>query len=912
MLLTMTILLVTELYGQTSHKSGFYNVDSVYFTVNWVAGANQQLMVSWNRFSDDSYQPYSGGMWLKKRIEPNTWEDVIYARNPCNYPFNDTLKGGDRDKVNIVRVLTFDTVQQKVIKDSVYVIGLGPKPHLYHTFFITVDSSEFADMMNRYDEDIRIRAYLTLFAPSGKLEANQPVQFYIAAGSSACIANKGFTVKGEDGSPIFGKKNIKTSVFTGNENILIDEKKIKLRSGNGGQFMSYGIHETVQRILDYPSLALGGVKNNVGIIYINGSFWSLTFPQRKSDDERDLAAKWNTHKDSIDVGSPIPFNIYVDTFYAGCKTFTFPLDSLRNNDFPQVSLRQMSDVFASFKKGNKTFAEKFAQDLKKVNVHPTSNARLSGDTTITVCGTFIVLDFSYDSLSETFYNMLGFDTVQFFPDGFFEMDKVVMVHNPDGQMKIITALDEGVAARVQPIVQRLNEMLFDSTDHYDELASLIDLDNVLRYLVAINYFGIHDAISNNTVFTLSNKTKLSVAGTDFDDAQVYNYYTDNWLTKILNDPSSSYGQGFFPQVVRMILRSPKAQERLILLYEDMLNTVFKSDRTVPIVETMRNLIMPEYPYNFQAWGGSPNGGTMTEIVDSMFSQTKRFVSVRNDIALQILTNQFRPTDSLVVSNDAHMVHIVFDSIVANIAEVVVNNDTLLHIQSNSSGKFLVKPAITIEIRSINGFEIKVKEFPDSGSVFKLHPDSVTTLTLVIRSLILPVELVTFGCALDSEQVVLSWSTASELNNSGFVVERSSDGSGFDSIGYVVGAGSSSHMLEYSFTDIAELHGDVYYRIKQVDNNGYYVYSDVCMVKIKDIPTNVPEIVIYPNPGEGTFHVKNTTSVQKITVYDAMTRLVYENDAVFTEIPLVILSKGTYVVLFTMKNGEQITKKVALF
>lgn len=914
-------LITNTAKAQTNYKSGFYpTLDSMYFTVNWATGPNQQIWVSVNRFSDDGYQPYTGGMWLKKRpAEINTWENILYARNPCYYQFDPLLPSGDRDKLNIIRVVLYDTVQQKMIKDSVYAVGLGPKPHLYHAFFITVDSFEFADMMNRYDEDIRIRAWLTIFSPSGKLEVSQPVEFYIAAGSSACIANKGFTVKGEDASPIFGKKNIKTSVFTGNENILIDEKKIKLRSGNGGQLNAFGVHETIQRILDYQNLPIGGVKNNIGIIYINGSYWSVTFPQRKADDERDLAAKWNTHKDSVSVGAPIPFNIYLDTLYAGCKTVTFPLDSLATSPLPQITLRQMSDAFTTFKKGDRTLAQKFAGDLKKVTTNQAMNARLSGDTTITFCGTWVHLDFSYDSVSTSFYNILGFDTVQFFPEEFLSLDKIVIVHNPDGQKKLITVLDAGTVVSMQPALQYLNDLLFnytmlaDSTDHYDELANWIDMDNSLRHFVEINDFTRHDALSNNEVFTTSNKTKLGLTGTDFDDAQLWNLNGNNWITKILVDTHSSY-DGFLPSVTQMILRWPKTQERLILLYQGMLNTVFNPLRTVPIVDTMKSIIIPEYPYHYQAWGGSPNGGSDPTIVGALYDQFHSFMEQRNDVALQILTNQFQQQDSLVVSNDAHMVKIVFDSIPVNSAEVIISRDTLLHFKSNWSGKFLRKPAITFEVRSLSGFEIKVKEFIDSGSIFKINPDSTVTVTLVLRPHILPVELVSFGCSVDSlHNTRLDWSTASEINNTGFTVERSLDGIQFDSIAFVPGAGTSNQFRNYSFEDNTTLGGDVYYRIKQVDADGSYTYSDICMLSMPELITNIPEeVIVYPNPTNGIIYVKNTASIQKISVYDVLSRLVYENDSVFTEIPLGILPKGTYAIMFTLKNGEQITKKVTLF
>ncbi|MCY7410821.1 MAG: T9SS type A sorting domain-containing protein [Chitinophagales bacterium] len=110
---------------------------------------------------------------------------------------------------------------------------------------------------------------------------------------------------------------------------------------------------------------------------------------------------------------------------------------------------------------------------------------------------------------------------------------------------------------------------------------------------------------------------------------------------------------------------------------------------------------------------------------------------------------------------------------------------------------------------------------------------------------LPIELVYFSAACSKQTVELDWSTASELNNDYYVLERSSDNLHFASIGTVDAAGNSSSAKNYSFIDQNPLMGGAYYRLKQVDFNGSSTFS-----KVQSVSCNSElGIFIYPNPSE---------------------------------------------------------------
>ncbi|MEP7171349.1 MAG: hypothetical protein ABI855_18415, partial [Bacteroidota bacterium] len=125
---------------------------------------------------------------------------------------------------------------------------------------------------------------------------------------------------------------------------------------------------------------------------------------------------------------------------------------------------------------------------------------------------------------------------------------------------------------------------------------------------------------------------------------------------------------------------------------------------------------------------------------------------------------------------------------------------------------------------------------------------------------LPVELVSFSAkAIDNKEVLCQWTTASEINNDYFTIERSRNGRDFEEAGKVNGAGNSTSTSDYSFTDEQPINGISYYRLKQTDFNGQFSYSQIVKVNIIKsennifVPTLVEnEINIHLNVGNNEY------------------------------------------------------------
>jgi len=128
---------------------------------------------------------------------------------------------------------------------------------------------------------------------------------------------------------------------------------------------------------------------------------------------------------------------------------------------------------------------------------------------------------------------------------------------------------------------------------------------------------------------------------------------------------------------------------------------------------------------------------------------------------------------------------------------------------------------------------------DDGATLKLFWDQL--------SAIIPVELTSFTASAKGNGVMLTWNTATETNNLGFDVERSTKNVNWQKIGFVTGSGTSTESSTYSFSDLGLGSGIYYYRIKQIDLNGSFTYYDLGSAVEISTPDVFDLAQNYPNP-----------------------------------------------------------------
>ncbi|HNT66427.1 MAG TPA: T9SS type A sorting domain-containing protein [bacterium] len=147
----------------------------------------------------------------------------------------------------------------------------------------------------------------------------------------------------------------------------------------------------------------------------------------------------------------------------------------------------------------------------------------------------------------------------------------------------------------------------------------------------------------------------------------------------------------------------------------------------------------------------------------------------------------------------------------------------------------------------------------------------------VGDVVLPVELTLFEAQAENDQtedlVVLSWRTVGESNNLGFQVEKAGAGQEFVNIGFIAGAGSTNQAQAYRFEDRDVQVGSYRYRLKQIDTDGSFTYSEIVQVTVMP-PQEYALSQNYPNPFNPETHIAFQVKQEgrvTIKVYDILGR-----------------------------------------
>jgi predicted GH43/DUF377 family glycosyl hydrolase len=197
--------------------------------------------------------------------------------------------------------------------------------------------------------------------------------------------------------------------------------------------------------------------------------------------------------------------------------------------------------------------------------------------------------------------------------------------------------------------------------------------------------------------------------------------------------------------------------------------------------------------------------------------------------------------------------------------------------------------------------------------------SPTGIGLAMADVVVPVELISFTATTNGREVTLSWSTATELNNLGFEIQRSTTANEFFTVGFIEGNGTTTEQNTYSFTDRNLSNGKNFYRLKQVDYDGSYEYSNIIEVEWRAFNSYLLE-QNYPNPFNPTttigFGVQNKSNV-KITILNSIGEEVAvvlneEREPGFHQVEFNAANLPSGVYFYQLRAGSYVgTKKMLL-
>jgi hypothetical protein len=182
--------------------------------------------------------------------------------------------------------------------------------------------------------------------------------------------------------------------------------------------------------------------------------------------------------------------------------------------------------------------------------------------------------------------------------------------------------------------------------------------------------------------------------------------------------------------------------------------------------------------------------------------------------------------------------------------------------------------------------------------------------------VLPVKFLSFNVAKTSTGVTVQWATAQEINADVFQIERSEDSRTWRKIGTVKAAGNSTTVQNYSFSDKTALNSVAYYRIKQLDIDGKYVYTDVKHVTNQPgSANNANNVTIYATGNNVVLNfskqVAGTVVVRLISFGgQVLSQQAYSQASQQIVFNKTLVNKGNYIVSVSNNSDLNISKQVA--
>src|ERR1700739_922881 len=208
--------------------------------------------------------------------------------------------------------------------------------------------------------------------------------------------------------------------------------------------------------------------------------------------------------------------------------------------------------------------------------------------------------------------------------------------------------------------------------------------------------------------------------------------------------------------------------------------------------------------------------------------------------------------------------------------------------------------------------------PEDDPHFGIDNIQVTKYSDAACSVVLPVKLLSFDAIYNAQtqSVNLSWTTATEVNNKLFTIEKTKDAQVWETIATVAGAGNSTQLLNYSTVDETPYSGTSYYRLKQTDVDGNFAYSDYAPMTID--PT-MKSIIIVPNPASNSALITFNSilaGIAYLNIYDLTGRLLTTKNVAAlkgtntTEINTSNYTNGMYFITIT-NSLQQLSAKLVV-
>ncbi len=202
---------------------------------------------------------------------------------------------------------------------------------------------------------------------------------------------------------------------------------------------------------------------------------------------------------------------------------------------------------------------------------------------------------------------------------------------------------------------------------------------------------------------------------------------------------------------------------------------------------------------------------------------------------------------------------------------------------------------------VGALGMAVVESPNRYSRTQTGFTSFSPFSVTSSTAILPIRLLEFTVTAKGKSAELAWKSDGEINSKHFVVQHSTNGTQFEDLG-IVATNNAAGVHKYGFTHPALSEGTHYYRLKMVDQNGTFTYSEIRWVKMSTQPT----MTLYPNPANRMITITGTKANGTIRLLTMDGRLVKQmrTDGTSMVVDVSNLAQGTYIVQYLNEGTQQ--------
>src|SRR5579871_1661672 len=263
------------------------------------------------------------------------------------------------------------------------------------------------------------------------------------------------------------------------------------------------------------------------------------------------------------------------------------------------------------------------------------------------------------------------------------------------------------------------------------------------------------------------------------------------------------------------------------------------------------------PYTYAIIGSVPSSPSIVQ-----GPQSSPVFNINNNNAYSVVRLRVIDACGNATINDASILPL--GNTIIKATSNCIHTNTVLKVDTIANATYLwykkTSPTDSVQVGTGPTYSIPDLSIPDTGTYVNVQSVNSGCLTKVstyyvdgVCLAILPVNDIAFNGSLENGNVQLRWTTAQAFNASQFIVERSIDGKTFDAIGTVnVSSTNDISSSEYFFSDVNSVTGKNYYRLRIVQLNLSYTYTNIVEVDKKGITA---DISVMPNPVADVFRIK---------------------------------------------------------